>query len=92
MICSDEDNAAEGNRATLLCAPGRWYRNVGTVVVARADMKPLHVHHIQMLLEFIETAEQWNVNSTYDAAFLERNYHDLCLIKDAPNEKAYAKK
>lgn len=51
MICCDLKLAREED-SKLFEAPKRWCKGVGSVVVVRADRKPLYVHHVRALLDF----------------------------------------
>ncbi|KAF7197817.1 hypothetical protein HII31_00906 [Pseudocercospora fuligena] len=43
-----------------LCPPEDWKDHVGSVLIARADRKPLHMLHLSVLLGFAKVAADYN--------------------------------
>lgn len=77
MICCDARLTGDSNGASaLLKTPKRWLQKVGSVVLARNDHKPLHAHHVQVLLKFIRTISTWDVKAPYYYSFLKWGNHD----------------
>ena len=53
MVCCDTKIVEEDKEnAKLFQAPKRWRKNVGNVIMARADRKPLYAHHLKVLHGF----------------------------------------
>lgn len=60
MVCCDPRLAKEDpQNAKLFETRARWLSNVGNIIVAREDRKPLYAHHLEILIEFLESVRDW---------------------------------
>lgn len=67
MVCCDPQLANEDTEYYgELETPARWLSDVGNVIVARADRKPLYAHYVKVLIEFLESI---STRPWYDSDF-----------------------
>lgn len=92
MICCDARLTGESNGdSALLKTSKRWLQRVGSVVLARKDHKPLHVHHVQVLLKFIRTVSTWDAKAPCHQSFLKWGYHNKAVSLEVSSDDAAAK-
>ena len=58
MYCNTTEANVLGGGLALLETPKRWSKGVGSVIAVRKDLKPLHAHHVEVLLKFIQASKE----------------------------------
>lgn len=68
MCCNTTEANGLGGGLALLETPKRWSKGVGSVIAVRKDLKPLHAHHVEVLLKFIQASKRWTTSEIFHAS------------------------